>query len=110
FVGDGRVRRAERSRWNGTMSIASFAAAALLLSTGTAAAQNVVASDGYAHAPAAPRRLEARAGMLIGGSDVGDADGFSVGLTTGLGYRIGDVTVRGRFDYYRTGDGADETM
>jgi len=96
------------------MSIARLAVAALLLSSGTAAAQVVVASDGYAPPPppaaAAPRRLEARAGMLLGGSDVGDADGFSVGLTSGLGYRIGDVTLRGRFDYYRTGDGSDEQM
>jgi hypothetical protein len=100
------------------MSLARLAAAALLLSTGslgTAAAQGVVvASDGYARppesAPAAPRRLEGRAGMLLGGSDVGDADGFSIGLTTGLGYRIGDVTLRGRFDYYRVGDGRDEEM
>src|SRR5689334_22847274 len=94
------------------MSIARLAAAALLLSTGTASAQVVVAGDGYARppAPAAPRRIEGRAGMLLGGSDVGDADGFSIGLTTGLGYRIGDVTLRGRFDYYRTGDGRDEAM
>lgn len=92
------------------MTIARLAAAAaLLLSTGTAAAQSVAASDAYARPPA-PRRIEARAGMLLGGSDVGDADGFSMGLTTGLGYRIGDVTVRGRFDYYRVGDGADEAM
>jgi len=96
------------------MSIARLAAAALLLSTGTASAQVVVAGDGYGYArppaPAAERRIEGRAGMLLGGSDVGDADGFSIGLTTGLGYRIGDVTLRGRFDYYRTGDGADEAM
>lgn len=91
------------------MSIGRLALAALLLQTGTAAAQHVVATDGYAKPPA-PRRLEARAGMLLGGSDVGDADGFSVGLTTGLGYRIGDVTLRGRFDYYRTGDSSDESM
>ena len=111
------------------MTIARLAAAALLLSTGsvgTAAAQSVAASDGYARPaaqsvaasdgyarpaePAAPRRLEARAGMLLGGSDVGDADGFAMGITTGLGYRIGDITLRGRFDYYRVGDGADEVM
>jgi hypothetical protein len=91
------------------MSIARLALAALLLSTGTAAAQTFVARDGYAR-PAAPRRLEARAGMLLGGSDVGDADGFSIGLSTGLGYRIGDVTLRARFDHYRTGDSASEAM
>lgn len=94
------------------MTIARLAAAAalLLLSTGTAAAQSVAAADGGYASPPLPRRIEARAGMLLGGSDVGDADGFSTGITTGLGYRIGDVTVRGRFDYYRVGDGADETM
>ena len=92
------------------MSIARLAAAALLLSTVPAAAQTFVATDGYSRPPAAPRRLEARAGMLLGGSDVGDADGFSMGLTTGLGYRLGDVTLRGRFDYYRTGDSSDEAM
>lgn len=91
------------------MSIARLALAALLLSTGTAAAQTAVASDGYAR-PAAPRRVEGRAGMLLGGSDVGDADGFSIGLTTGLGYRIGDVTLRARFDHYRTGDSPSEGM
>lgn len=91
------------------MSIGRLALVALLLSTGTAAAQSVVATDGYAR-PSAPRRLEARAGMLLGGADVGDADGFSIGLTTGLGYRIGDVTLRGRFDYYRVGDGGDEEL
>ena len=96
------------------MSIARLAVAALLLSSGPAAAQVVVASDGYAlppaPAPAAPRRLEARAGMLLGGSDVGDADGYSAGLTGSLGYRLGDITLRGRFDYFRIGDGADEQM
>ncbi|HWO20642.1 MAG TPA: hypothetical protein VNO30_17860 [Kofleriaceae bacterium] len=105
------------------MSLARLAAAALLLSTGTAAAQAYVATgvptpmpmpmpmddgrDGYARPPA-PRRIEARAGMLLGGSDVGDADGFSLGVTTGIGYRIGDLTVRGRFDHYRVGDSSDE--
>jgi hypothetical protein len=91
------------------MTLARLALAALLLSTGTAAAQTVVATDGYAR-PAAPRRVEGRIGMLLGGSDVGDADGFSMGLSTGLGYRIGDLTLRGRFDYYRVGDGSDEAM
>jgi hypothetical protein len=111
--------------------LAAAAAAALLFSTGTAAAQTYVATDvapaapaapaaslghdgyvradGYAHPPA-PRRIDAHVGALIGGSDVGDADGLSFGVTTGLGYRIGDVTVRGRFDHYRVGNSADEQM
>lgn len=105
------------------MPLPRFALASLLCSSlasiaglagtaGTAAAQGVIATDGYARpsGPPAERRLEARAGMLLGASDVGDADGFSVGLTAGLGYRIGDVTLRGRFDHYRTGDGSDESM
>lgn len=92
-----------------------FAAIPLLgLLSATASAQVVVAGDGYARAPEpeepAQRRVEGRAGMLLGSSDVGDADGFSIGVTTGLGYRIGDVTLRGRFDYYRVGDGGDEAM
>jgi len=92
--------------------LAIAAAAALLVSPHVAAAQRVATSDGYERPaePPAQRRLEARTGMLIGGSDVGDADGFALGITTGLGYRIGDLTLRGRFDYYRVGDGDDEQM
>ena len=89
-------------------------AAALLLVASTASAQNLVATDdGYARAPGdapAPREVEGRIGMLLGGADVGDADGFSVGVSGGLGYRIGDVTLRGLFDYYRVGDGSGEAM
>ena len=85
-------------------------AAALLLVASTASAQNLVATDdGYAHPPGdapAPREVDSRLGMLLGGSDVGDADGFSVGVSGALGYRIGDITLRGLFDYYRVGDGA----
>jgi hypothetical protein len=64
------------------------------------------ASDG----PPAPHRLEGRVGMLVGDSDVGDANGFSMGITSGLGYRVGAVTLRGRFDHYRVGDGFEESM
>ena len=85
-------------------------ALALLLMT-TSAAANVVASDGYA-APErrTPTRVEGRVGMLMGGSDVGDADGFSMGVSAGLGYRMGDVTLRGLFDHYQVGDGGDEAL
>ena len=31
-----------------------------------------------------------------------------MGVAAGLGYRIGDVTLRALFDYYRVGDGNDE--
>lgn len=83
--------------------------------TSTAAAANTVATDGtYASYDGddrpAPRRVEGRIGMLIGGSDVGDADGFSMGVSAGAGYRIGDLTLRGTFDHYRTGDGSDESL
>ena len=46
----------------------------------------------------------------MGGSDVGDANGFSMGVSAGLGYRVGDVTLRGLFDHFRVGDGADESQ
>jgi hypothetical protein len=86
-------------------------AAALLTISATASAQTYVATDaGYASAPRAPRFVDARLGMLLGGSDVGDADGFSAGVSGAVGYRIGDVTLRGLFDYYKVGDGADETL
>lgn len=85
-------------------------AAALLAVSSTASAQHVVATDGYAHEPRTPREVDGRIGMLLGGSDVGDADGFSIGLSGALGYRIGDVTLRGLFDYYKVGDASDEML
>ncbi|HEY5952601.1 MAG TPA: hypothetical protein VIV40_44180, partial [Kofleriaceae bacterium] len=84
-------------------------AAALLLVASTASAQNLVATDGMERSRT-PREIDGRIGMLLGGSDVGDADGFSVGISGALGYRVGDVTLRGLFDYYRVGDNADELM
>jgi hypothetical protein len=86
---------------------AALAAIATLGAPPPAAAQTAIATSAPP-APPAERRLEARAGMLLGGSDVGDADGFSLGVTTGLGYRIGDLTLRARLDHYRTGDSSDE--
>lgn len=99
------------------MTPTRIALALLLAGTSTSAA-NTVATDGaYASTDhdddddrAAPRRVEGRVGMLLGGSDVGDADGFSIGLSAGVGYRIGDLTVRAMFDHYRTGDSSDETL
>lgn len=97
------------------MTPTRLALALLLASTATAVA-NTVATDGaYASYEdtddrPAPRRVEGRVGMLIGGSDVGDADGFSIGLSAGVGYRIGDLTLRGVFDHYRTGDSSDEAL
>jgi hypothetical protein len=76
----------------------------------SASAQNMVAVDGMPDKPSGPRMFDGRLGMMIGGADVGDADGFSVGLSTGVGYRINDLTLRGTFDYYKVGDNADELM
>jgi hypothetical protein len=82
---------------------------ALVLLSRTASA-NVVASGETEPRAKAERRVEGRVGMLLGGSDVGDADGFSIGLSTGIGYRIGNLTLRGRFDHYRVGDSPDEAV
>lgn len=84
-------------------------AAALLLLTSTASAQRLVAIDGSDERPTS-RDIDGRLGMLLGGSDVGDADGFSIGISGALGYRVGDVTLRGLFDYYKVGDGGDEAL
>jgi hypothetical protein len=86
-------------------------AAALLLVASAASAQTLVATDSsqYARSPS-PREVDGRIGMLLGGSDVGDADGFSIGASAALGYRVGDITLRGLFDYYKVGDGGDETL
>ncbi|NVB85469.1 MAG: hypothetical protein HOV81_44300 [Kofleriaceae bacterium] len=84
-------------------------AAALLVAASTASAQTLVATDGVER-ERTPREINARLGMVLGGADVGDADGFSVGATAGLGYRIGDITLRGQFDYYKVGDNGDEAL
>lgn len=89
--------------------------AAALLAPPLAFANTVATGGGEAHRSADPpwggsQRLEGRLGMLIGGSDVGDADGFALGVSAGVGYRVGDVTLRGLFDYYRIGDGGNEAQ
>jgi hypothetical protein len=84
-------------------------AVALLAAASTASAQTMVA-DEYAKKPPLPREIDGRMGMILGGADVGDADGFSVGFAAALGYRIGDITARALFDYYRVGDNATETL
>lgn len=88
----------------------------LLLAAASTASANVVATDSMvtgsvAREPEKPlsQRIEGRFGMLLGGADVGDADGFSVGVSAGLGYRIGDATVRALFDHYRVGDSEGES-
>lgn len=96
-----------------TSSRPCFFALALTTVAASSASANVVASDGTALTAASPpaaRRVEGRIGMLLGGSDVGDADGFSVGVAVGAGYRIGDLTLRALFDYYRVGDGTGESL
>jgi hypothetical protein len=87
-------------------------AAALLALTSTASAQQYAADpvDGEGMRRGAPREVDGRIGVLNGGSDVGDADGYSVGISGALGYRVGDLTVRGKIDYYRVGDSADEAL
>jgi hypothetical protein len=95
------------------MTTPRFATLALL-ATATTASANVVATDGYAvpKEPEKPiaQRFEGRLGMLLGGADVGDADGFSIGASAGIGYRIGDATVGAVFDHYRVGDSEGEAL
>ncbi|HLL22927.1 MAG TPA: hypothetical protein VK427_12395, partial [Kofleriaceae bacterium] len=81
--------------------------AALALLAATAASANTVATG--ASGPPSAKRVEGRVGMLLGGSDVGDANGFSMGVSAGVGYRIGDTTLRALFDHYRVGDTDGET-
>jgi hypothetical protein len=95
-----------------TTRLASLA----LLALSTAASANTVATDGVVAStdhdePDKPlsKRIEGRLGMLLGGADVGDADGFSVGVNAGIGYRLGDATVRALIDHYRVGDSETET-
>ena len=84
----------------------------LLASTPAAADQVVIAGGEMEPVPfpgeRAERRLDLRLGMLLGGADIGEVDGLSYGLHSQLGYRIGDVTVFGEYDYYRVGDSPGE--
>src|SRR5262245_56079959 len=75
-----------------------------------ARAVNPWADDDYGDRDGTPNHVDGRIGMLLGGADVGDADGFSIGVGGGLGYRIGDITLRGVVDYYRVGDSPDEGL
>lgn len=89
---------------------------ALTLALPAVAAANTVATDGvsYSEQPKSifggEQRVEGRLGWLIGGADVGDANGWSTGLSAGIGYRVGDATLRGTLDYYRIGDGGGESQ
>ena len=84
-------------------------AATVLALSATASAQTLVATSEPPQPPA-PRSVDARLGMMLGGADAGDVNGFSFGATGGIGYRIGDNSLRAVFDYYSVGDGVDEVM
>jgi len=75
--------------------------------TTPAVAQTYVATDARDSWATPPlyKQVDGRIGLLLGGADVGDADGFSAGVSGALGYRLGDITQRGMLDYYRVGDG-----
>src|SRR6476469_863721 len=87
---------------------AALLAASSLASSG-ASAQTLVAMDAPPAKPL-PRAFDARIGMLVGSSSAGGVDGVSTGVSGGLGYRIGDLTIRGLVDVYSVGDNADEAM
>lgn len=88
-----------------------LAAAVLVLSTAASAQTLVATSEPLTPAaPPAPRSIDARVGMMLGGADAGDVNGFSFGGTAGVGYGIGDNTFRATFDYYSVGDGVGEVM
>jgi hypothetical protein len=74
--------------------------AIVALLSSTAAANGIVATDG----PAPLRGVDSRIGMLLGGAYVGESAGFSYGFSGAMGYRFGEVTLRGLFDYYRVGE------
>ncbi|HSN27936.1 MAG TPA: hypothetical protein VLT45_16720 [Kofleriaceae bacterium] len=84
-------------------------AGALLLLASTASAQTLVAVSAPP-SPPAPRMVEAEVGMMLGGADAADVNGFSFGGTASVAYRIGDNALRGMFDYYSVGDGYQEVM
>ena len=84
-------------------------AAALLTVSSVASAQTFVATDVPPEKPL-PRAVDARLGMLVGSAAAGDVDGISTGLSGGIGYRIGDLTMRGLADVYSVGDNSSEPM
>jgi len=88
-----------------------LAATVLVLSTAASAQTLVATSEPLTPAtPPAPRSIDARVGMMLGGADAGDVNGFSFGGTAAVGYGIGDNAIRATFDYYSVGDGVDEVM
>src|SRR5436305_5710655 len=87
-----------------------LALASLLALTSTSFAQNLVAAEAPEPEHSLPRFLDARLGALLGSAQVGDSQNFAPGISGGLGYRFGDVMVRGLADYYRVGDDPDTAM
>lgn len=85
-------------------------AATLLVLTSAASAQTLVATSEPPPPPPAPRSIDARVGMMLGGADAGDVNGSSFGGTASVGYGIGDDQLRATFDYYSVGDNAGEVM
>jgi hypothetical protein len=90
-----------------------LAIAATMLAARTAAADVVIAADPTSATPpratsGPERRLDARVGFMLGGSDVADANGRSLGFHGQLGYRIDGVTLFGELDYYSVGDSPGE--
>jgi hypothetical protein len=57
--------------------------------------------------PESPPAFDGRLGFLVGGDDVGNVEGTSLGVSAAAGYRRDDVTLRALFDYYRVGDDLD---
>ena len=81
---------------------------ALLVTSSTLASANSIVAT--SDEPKVPNSWDGRLGLLLGGADVGDASGFSVGVSGGLGYRMGDLTLRALADYYRVGDSNDAAV
>jgi hypothetical protein len=76
----------------------------LLAFSASASAQSLVAAESPEPSKPLPRAVDARLGALLGSAQVGDSQNFSPGISGGVGYRIGDVTIRALADYYRVGD------
>ena len=50
------------------------------------------------------KRVELDVGMLIGGSDVGDATGAGTGVVLGAGLRLDNISLLGELNYIAVGD------
>jgi len=85
-------------------------ALALVFASSAASAQNLVAAEAPEPDKPSEHFLDARLGALLGSAQVGDSQNFSPGISGGLGYRIGDVMIRGLADYYRVGDDPSSMM